>query len=153
MSLRIPIALLVAVACVLSVVPGAARAALGDDLGSVETDRAQLKAALRTSSAADYTVHELTLPGGTVVREFASASGTVFAVSWSGPFMPDLRQLLGAWFERYRVAVPASRTGRARVSVLQPDLIVHSGGHPRAFVGLAYLPQAVPAGVTRDELR
>jgi hypothetical protein len=36
---------------------------------------------------------------------------------------------------------------------VQRDLVVHSGGHPRAFLGQAYLPLVVPAGVTAEELR
>ena len=35
----------------------------------------------------------------------------------------------------------------------QPDLVVHSFGHARAFHGQAYLPQELPPGVTPQELR
>ena len=37
--------------------------------------------------------------------------------------------------------------------VRQPGLVVHSGGHMRAFVGHAYVPQLVPAGVATGEIR
>src|ERR1700722_2514901 len=42
--------------------------------------------------------HELTLPSGLVVHEFVSPTGAVYAVTWRGPRMPDLRELLGPYF-------------------------------------------------------
>ncbi len=66
-------------------------AALGDDAGSIATDRQHLQAqAQAITSAAGYTVHEMRTPANTVVREFVSSAGRVFAVSWRGPILPDL---------------------------------------------------------------
>src|SRR5258707_839901 len=87
---------------VIACAPRAAHSALGADAGSIDRDRVQFKAALRTLALPSYTVHTLDLPGGTVVREFVGASGVVFAVSWSGPFRPDLRQTLGVYFDRFQ---------------------------------------------------
>jgi len=153
MQLHLSKSILTIATCALVAVPAVSRAGLGADLNSIEADRAQLRATVQMLAAPRYTVHELQVPGGTMVREFVGASGIVFAVTWRGPFMPDLRQMLGAHFDAYQSAVRVNRTGRARVSVLQPDLVVHSGGHQRAFFGQAYLPQALPAGVTTEELR
>ena len=149
----LPRKVLAAVACALVITPGAALAALGADTRSVVADRLELKASVRTLAVPLYTVHELQLPGGTVIREFVSASGTVFAITWLGPFMPDLRQTLGVYFEPYQAAVRANRSGRLPVAVTRPDLVVNSAGHLRAFLGQVYLPQALPPGVTADELR
>jgi hypothetical protein len=130
-----------------------ALATLGGDVSSVESDRIHMKAAAVTSTAsALYTVHEMQTPDGTTIREFANASGTVFAVTWKGPFPPDLRQTLGSYFQKYQTAPRAKRSGHSHDSVEQPDLVVHSGGHLRAFVGSAYVPQLVPAGVSIDQL-
>jgi len=52
--------------------PGITQAALGDTVASVEVDRVQMKAALKTSQTALYTVHEMQTPSGTTVREFVS---------------------------------------------------------------------------------
>ena len=153
MQLNLLKSFLAVATCALVAVPSVSRAGLGADVSSVEADRAQLKATVHVLAAPRYSVHELQVPGGTVVREFVGSSGSVFAVTWRGPFMPDLRQMLGAHFDSYQSAVRVNRTGHARVSVLRPDLVVHSGGHQRAFFGQAYLPQALPAGVTNDELR
>ena len=63
-----------------------ALAALGDNVASVSNDRLQLHAQLRgVTSAVGFTVHEIEVPPGILVREYVSASGTVFAVSWTGP--------------------------------------------------------------------
>jgi hypothetical protein len=39
------------------------------------------------------------------------------------------------------------------VIIEQQGLVVQSGGRMRAFVGKAYVPQAVPQGVALDEIR
>ena len=133
-------------------VPRWARAALGGDAATVAADQAHINGKLVVRSTPKYTVHEIEAPSGTVVREFASPAGTVFGVAWSGPTMPDLRQVLGPYFERYLAAV-AQRPMRGPVSIEQPGLVVQSGGHMRAFSGRAYVPEAVPQGVAVDEIR
>ena len=67
-------------------------AALGGDATSVQADLVKMKGALRTTSSAAFTVHEITTSYGTVVREYLSPGDKVFAVSWRGPVIPDLRQ-------------------------------------------------------------
>jgi hypothetical protein len=122
------------------------QAALGGPEATVEADRLQVAGTARVLRSPAYTVHELQTPSGTVVREFVSPAGTVFGVAWQGPTMPDLRQVLGAYFEPYAQAA-TQRRAHGPLTVAQPGLVVHSGGHMRAFVGRAYIPQAVPPGV------
>lgn len=141
-----------AAAAALVAIPAAAMAALGGDASSVLADSAALKGALATSSAARYTVQEIRVESGTVVRQYVSPAGRVFAVTWNGPMLPDLRQVLGAYFERY-VDAASQRRARGPVLIQQPDLVVQSGGHMRAFAGSAYLPGAVPQGVSSEEIR
>jgi hypothetical protein len=139
---------------VLSVtLPRFAGAALGADEASVEADRLQMQGVLHTSSAPLYTIHEIQAPSGTTVREFISTAGVVFAVAWKGPFLPDLRQALGSYFEPYRMAVHSKGAARTHANVELPGLVVHSGGHQRAFSGRAYLPALVPPGVAVSDLR
>ncbi|MBK0393059.1 DUF2844 domain-containing protein [Ramlibacter sp. CrO1] len=98
-----------------------------------------------TPQGAAYTRVQRTLDTGTVVTEFVDAGGTVFAVAWSGPFLPDLRALLGPSFDRLATA----GTGRGRTSALsinRPDLMLVSAGHMGAFDGRAWLPPKLPAG-------
>lgn len=144
------------------IVSRAALAALGGDVASISEDRVQIKASGRIVAADRYTVHEMVTPAGTTVREYAGAGGQVFAVTWSGPSMPDLRQLLGAYFGDYATAghadaEPASAhapgTNHAHRSLRRSGLVVHSTGHQRAFSGKAYLPSMIPTGVVIDALR
>jgi hypothetical protein len=137
-----------------SALPVAAQAALGGDVTTIEADRVRMKAALVTrQAAAAYTVHEIQTPGGTTVREFASADGVVFAVSWHGPFMPDLQQTLGTYFATFQAAPKTPGLGHSHLIVQQSDLVVHSSGHQRAFSGFAYVPKLVPAGVAVEALK
>ena len=134
-----------------------ALAALGDNVVSVSNDRLHMHAQLKgvTSSAA-FTVHEMTAPSGTLVREYVSASSTVFAVSWTGPAKPDLRQLFGSYFPGYVSASSKARHGaatRRHFELREPDLIVESAGRMRAFHGRAYVPSLLPPGITPDEIR
>jgi hypothetical protein len=137
---------------------GAAHASLGGDSASVEADRVHMNvkhaARLTPSSTGSYTVHETTLPTGTLVRQYVSKAGVVFAVTWSGPFMPNLRQLLGLHFDTM-TARQAKRVhaGHRFISQHESDLVIESGGHPRSFAGRAYLPSALPAGVAEKDIQ
>lgn len=135
-----------------------AHASLGGDNASVEADRVHMNvkhAARQTPlSTGSYTVHETTLPTGTLVRQYVSKAGVVFAVTWSGPFMPDLRQLLGPHFDTMAARQAKQvHAGHRFISQHEPDLVIESGGHPRSFVGRAYLPSALPAGVVEKDIQ
>jgi hypothetical protein len=129
-----------------------ALATLGEDVTTVENDRVQMKAQLRMTSVAGYTVHEIETPYNTVVREYVSASGKVFAVSWSGPLLPDLKQTLGRYFDEYHAA-SSPRVGRRHLDVQGSDLVVHSHGRMRAFYGNAYVPSLLPPNFSPDEIQ
>ncbi len=134
--------------------PSLAFAALGGNVNTVQADSAHMKATLRIASTQEkYTVHEIETPSGTVVREYASPSGTVFAVTWRGPTIPDLRQVLGDYFDTYTQAANIKHSGHSHLSVLQPGLVVHSSGHMRAFSGRAYVPSLVPQNVIAEEMQ
>jgi hypothetical protein len=133
-------------------------ATLGGDSASIETDSATMKveraAHQRIVPTGSYTIHEATLPSGTLVRQFVSNANIVFAVSWDGPFLPDFRQLLGLHFDT--MVARQSRQGNAghrSFNHEEGDLVIESGGHQRSFVGRAYLKSAIPAGVTEQEIQ
>ena len=132
---------------------GAAQAALGGRYASIAADQAQLHASIKMTAHSAYEVHELTLASGTTVREYVAASGIVFAVAWTGPSLPNLQQTLGTYFADYRSAAQSRRGGRNHLSLERSDLSIEAGGHMRAFFGRAVLVQAVPAGVSSNELR
>ncbi|TFZ08611.1 DUF2844 domain-containing protein [Ramlibacter humi] len=115
---------------------GAAWATLGE---------APSAGATRTPVAGtSYSVAERRLDSGTTVREYVDSSGAVFAVSWSGPYLPDLQQLLGQSFDALASA-PASRS-RSALAIDRTDVVIRSTGRMGAFEGRAWLPPRLPAG-------
>jgi Protein of unknown function (DUF2844) len=147
---------LFAITFLLVALPFTAVAELGGDATSVLADQAHMKATLKTTQTEAYTVHEIQAPSGTVVREYVSPAGKVFAVAWRGPFLPDLHQVLGASFAPFTQAIQAQkrqRTGHGPVLVQQEGLVVKSGGHARNFFGKAYLPGLLPQGVSAGDIR
>ena len=141
-----------ALAVAAATVTAPAAASLGGDESTVASDNAVLEGKMKVARVQRYAVHEIAAPSGTVVREFVSPAGKVFAVAWSGPTMPDLRQVLGPYFDTY-VAAVQQRKAKGPVNVVLPGLVVQSSGHMRAFSGKAYLPNAVPAGVASEEIK
>lgn len=134
-----------------------ARAGLGQTADSVRADGVSLKGQVRARSETGYSVQEITAANGTVVREFVSPAGIVFAVSWSGPTVPNLQQTLGSYFAQYQAAVKTQRTsgprtGHHRLVVRSPSLVVHAGGHMRQHFGLAYVPSLVPQNLSISDL-
>lgn len=134
--------------------PNLAWAALGGDVTTIQSDAVRMKGSIRSTPGAAYTLHEITDPSGTVVREYISPQGKVFAVSWRGPVRPNLQELLGTHFEEFQQALQ-SRTYRVRgpAVVQTPGLVVQSAGHMRGFIGRAYLPDHVPQGVIVSSLQ
>jgi hypothetical protein len=146
-------AVLAAALVLASLVARPAHATLGEPEISVQADVSQLQASIKSSQdRTQYRVHEIQLQSGTVLREFVAANGNVFAVAWSGPFMPNLRQAMGRYFDSYVAAPRSGVSDRKHVQVALPDLVVQASGHTRAFFGRAYLPSALPAGFDLGEL-
>jgi Protein of unknown function (DUF2844) len=137
--------------------PANASATLGRDTSSVDADRVRMQGALLRIARSDtYTIHEMRSSTGTTVREYVSSSGTVFAVTWQGPWLPDLRQVLGAYFDDYQRALQATagkRRARGSLTIDQPDLMVQASGHPRAFSGRAFVPRLMPLRVQPETIR
>ncbi|MGV2289287.1 DUF2844 domain-containing protein [Trinickia sp. YCB016] len=90
--------------------------------------------------------------GGTTIREHATASGLIVAYTWNGPTMPDLHKLLGARFDAFQAGASTSLNRHAG-RVEQGDFVVESGGQMRSYIGRAWLPGALPAGVSIENLR
>jgi hypothetical protein len=146
--------------CVLLTAAFPAWAALGGDITSVQSDQLRMQGTLRTTAKGSYAVHEIQSSAGTVVREYVASTGNsagkVFAVAWQGPYKPDMRQLLGTYFEQYAQAAKAQRSTRMRrapVLINEPGLTVQISGHPRSFTGRAYIPEMLPQGVPAEDIR
>jgi hypothetical protein len=120
-------------------------AALGGAPANFGAQPNSRKSSVLTTGAAGYTVVRHELDSGTSVREYLDATGKVFAVSWSGPFLPDLRELLGTHFEAMQ-AQAGQREPHSRLSVRRSDVVIVSTGRMGAFEGRAWLPASLPSG-------
>lgn len=116
------------------------------DTASSKAVRARALAA-GSATATNYNVNTTTLTSGTTVREYVGSDGTVFAVSWKGPFMPNLRTLLGDHFATMKSAA-AQRpwAGHSQLHVDRSDVSIESTGHMRAYAGRAWIKAKLPAG-------
>jgi hypothetical protein len=143
-----------ACAALLAFASGVALAALDAAPSDLPAAHVQRTPAVTPSGVA-YTEISRTLKSGTVVHEYVDASGAVFALSWSGPYKPDLKRLLGRHFERLNdeQARAPRQANRSRLDVDTSDLVVQSGGHMGAFEGRAWLPSRLPAGFDPQEMQ
>jgi len=139
-----------------------AHAALGGSAQSVQADQASMGASRTAANQAlnavqgNYSVQSMTLPSGTVVHEYLSNTGIVFAVTWLGSAMPDLHQILGAYTSGATDAIQAYRAqhpGIGPVSVTANNMVIQASGHMGVYAGRAYLPSALPAGVALNEIQ
>jgi hypothetical protein len=135
---------------VLAVTAFPAWATLGGSVEYVVTDQYKLNAKRAVVERQDYTIHEITASDGTVIREYVTPAGKVFGVSWTGPTIPDLTQLLGTYNAEFQASVRSKRARRSSAVVHNADLVVESSGHMRSFHGRAYLNSMLPSGVTED---
>ena len=134
---------------ILGVAP--ASAALGELESSVGADGQFLRGQIRDEVHPGYRLHLITAASGGVVREYVSPAGKVFGVSWQGPYVPNMQQLLGSYFthlEQYA----QSQTGRhGGPLIIQNDKFVFvSGGHMRSYHGRAYVPSLLPTNLSPE---
>lgn len=128
-------------------------AVLGQSAASVASDQQHLGGERRSIAADAFSVEEIASASGTVVREFVSPGGQVFAIAWRGPVRPDLRQLLGEHFAVFAHAAATAGHRRHALAVHTDALVVESGGHVRDFRGRAYVPALMPEGVSPAAVR
>jgi hypothetical protein len=89
------------------------------------------------------------------IRQYVAASGQIYAVSWDGPAMADVQALLGTWFNRYQQGAIAAQESASSLHSSLVDshgLVVESNARLRDFSGRAWLPSAMPAGVTSADI-
>jgi hypothetical protein len=132
-----------------------ARAGLGGDEGSVESDAVAMQGKMSPSAAqaADaaapsYSVKSFVSASGVTIREYATSSGTIFGVAWQGRRPPDLSVLLGAYYPEYLSASSLKRhKDLRRAMIVGPNSTVVMAGHMGHVVGRAYVSRLAPSGV------
>lgn len=131
-------------------------AVLGQAKASVETDRAAMGGQVQSKLALGYSVETITVAGMTV-KEYVSSDGTVFAVAWSGTGVPNLRLLLGAYFDEYLDALTELQHKKPRLRrplmLETANLVVERSGHMRNMWGRIFIPSRVPAMVSPKDIQ
>jgi hypothetical protein len=122
-------------------------AALGGKPARLGPHVAAAKSQPASTGQAAYTQTQKVLDSGTAVHEYIDVAGNVFAVAWSGPFLPDLKEILGEHFDTMAAQQRNQRAGgRSPLHIRQSDVVIDSEGHMGAFQGRAWLPAKLPAG-------
>ena len=144
----------IALLLALALAPAFAHGALGERAESTDVDQKMLHARKSVRPVAQYTVHELELPSGTMVREYVNADGRVFAVAWRGSTLPDLKQIFGEEnLQAFLSSPPEQRTPHKSRAVREPGLVARSSGRGRFFAGFAYIPSLMPRTVREEDIR
>jgi hypothetical protein len=141
------VAVATSVVCAVLVACPNARATLGDNVTSVNGNHQRLGGERSVLKLANGERHDMRLPSGTVVHQYVSSAGVVYAIAWRGPRKPDLRELLGTYFGKMAQAKRVPIGGHHIVIRRGDDLVVDVVGRPRSSSGRAWVPSLVPTGV------
>ncbi|UTH72954.1 DUF2844 domain-containing protein [Chromobacterium sp. IIBBL 290-4] len=106
-----------------------------------------------SGASASYSVQTSQDATGCVIREYVAANGIVFAVSWKGKRLPDLKSLLAGYFPAYLQAQRQNGKGLNVLAEQVGNLVIHSYGRMGSFQGMAYDKTLLPAGVTPAQLK
>jgi len=140
---------MVAILFLIGLVPSVSQAELGSNIASVLAEKTEFNSQLTTSNQYGVTVYIQTLSSGTVIQEYVSANGVIFAMSWSGPELPNLQAILGNYFKDYLIGIKQSR---GAFSINTESIVIQSAGMMGAFQGFALLPKQAPVGFTIKNL-
>ncbi len=136
--------------------PMGAWAVLGGNAATIEQDGqpAEVSSTHQLAQHSSGVQQQSVLTAQNVTVTEYVAGGVVFAISWSGPVIPDMSRLLGTYFPQYAAKLQARQiTGRnTPIAVQTPTLVVHASGHMRAYSGSAYAPALVPTGINLTAL-
>lgn len=87
------------------------------------------------------------------LKQFTNKEGKVFALSWNGLSIPDLKMVLGKYYPFYSNAqFPEQIKHQARrsIQIRTPQLILQSSGLIQYKKGFAYDPNILPSGFNMD---
>ncbi len=143
---------LILTGCVCLICSCLASASLGGNLATIQADAIHTSATVRVTHTGKFSVYELQAPSGALIKEYVSPAGVVFAVTWEGPLLPDLRQLLGDYFGMFTNSASTRHAGLGPRMIHQPAFIARTGGHMRALFGRALAPPLFPQGVSTEDI-
>lgn len=97
-------------------------------------------------------VYQVTAASGSRIKEYVNENNIVVAVSWQGPSLPNLQQLLGPYFQTFANRSTEHSTSHRSAELHTDDLVVQSHGQMRNFSGRAYLPKLLPPQFNLDQI-
>lgn len=133
-----------------------AMAELGGTLSTVEADQHRMSATRQVHQSAAYSVHEMRTAANSLVREYVTPQGKVFAVRYEGQFLGEANGLLASYAKPIGTAMRAIRNGQHRggpVHVSLPGVEYHAIGHMRSYIVYAVLTDSLPQGVKMGDLQ
>ncbi len=128
-----------------------AHASLGGAAASVRLDQQQLHGRLVMQTVQGIQIARLTTPAGIEIREYIAA-GKVFGLAWRGPWLPNLRQLLGPYFSLWQAQAKKLPPRRGPFLIETHGLTISIAGRPRSFTGMAYLRSDFPRSFQARQL-
>jgi hypothetical protein len=132
-----------------------AAAVLGELESTVADDAASLHSTkVSVTTVSGLKVHQVESVRANV-RQYADASGRIYAVTWQGLRHPDLSTLLGTYYSSYKTARDAGqilKNGRLSLTKTK-DVVVRLSGMPHRMSGVAYVPALLPQGVHPGDLK
>lgn len=131
-------------------------AELGGVEASIKADQARVQGTRTVMRGQAYAVHEIRTPNRSVLREFVSPAGKVFAVTYSGSSLGESNQLMGSYSAEIAVAMKSVHGGRhvgGPVILHMPGVVYEAVGHMRSYTVRAYVTDSVPEGVKLEEIR
>jgi hypothetical protein len=129
--------------------PATSSAELGGNTDSIFSEQKVFNSQLSNTQLGGVFIYTHTLPSGIMIQEYLSSNGVVFAVTWSGPVLPNFQILLGNYFKDYLTAIKESRRS---VYLNNENVIIQSSGMMGAFQGFAFLTKQAPTGFTPNNL-
>lgn len=141
-------------------------AGLGDSVDSIDNDAKTLQGIKTSTTFQNFTIFQITSETLTV-KEFVSLEGIVFAVTWKGIIPPDLSNLLGTKYGRYKARSRVEKNKlfvdeeKKGLKVLRKrghrvsdnDLVVQTFARMRDVHGQAYLRSKLPVGFNLDDIK
>jgi len=128
---------------------GVCHAELGGTAASISAEQKQFNSQLTSTQQNGYLVYTQTLTSGTIVQEYIAPSGIIFAISWSGPSLPNIQAIFGNYYANY---LSAAEKSRRSIYTSSESLVIQSTGMMGAFQGFAFLPKLAPTGFTVNNL-
>ena len=130
-----------------------AQAGLGEQQSSIQRDHVAIRGATaKVTQTAHYTLHAVTSPTGAQLHEYVAPSGTVFAMTYSGRTLPNLKNILGAHYARYQQVIAAPHNNHHVLSIRDGNFVLYMRKTQRGFRVAAYEPTLIPQGATPADL-